>query len=343
MVADILKRILEEGGDMEVVGVARDGLEAITVTETLKPDLITMDIVMPNLDGVEATRVIMEQNPTPIVIISGELDEEVYSTFKALEAGALAVIAKPKNIESNGFQKVRNYMLDTIRSMATVEVHRHLAQEDRKIKKIKVIEREYNHQYGLLALGSSTGGPSTLKAILSALPASFELPIVVVQHIGLGFDAGFAYWLNQFTDLNVKIAVDNERLLPGTVYISPNEIHMTIRKTRADGKYVVDLQDTEAFEGFKPSVDVLFNSLAALGDKNIIAGLLTGMGIDGAKGLLNLKKNNCCTFAQDEETSVIYGMPKMAMKLNAANEAIPLNQIPAYLISQVSEASNERK
>ncbi len=335
LISKIIKDCIQQESDMEVVGIATNGLLAVEMTRELKPDLITMDIIMPELDGIEATKRIMSTTPTPIIIISSHLDGEIYNTFKALEAGALTAIPKPKDINNANFQRKQQYIVKTIRAMSEIKLSKRREKQNPSIKKTEISKENYNKKYDIIALGCSTGGPGALKTIFSALPEDFNLPIVVVQHIGLGFGGALATWLDQFTKLKVKIADDNERLQPGVIYVSPDSVHLTIRQSRINKSYNINLLDTPEVGGFKPSINVLFDSLASYTQGNVIAGLLTGMGQDGAEGLLNLRHKKCRTFVQDAASSVIFGMPKAALDKNAADDVLSLDEIANYLVTFV--------
>jgi two-component system chemotaxis response regulator CheB len=328
---DILKAIFQSEKDIQIVGCAKNGKEAVEMAEKFKPDIITMDICMPIMNGMEATRLIMTQCPIPIVIISSYLqDKDLNASFLALEAGALSVIDKPVNITSPDFSYTKKRMVDTLRSMAEIKVirRRFIATKHKKIPpplKIPPLHSDYE----LVAIGTSIGGPQALKVILSALPADFPIPIVVVQHMTAGFMQGFTKWLNDNTPLKVKSAEHLEVLNKGTVYFAPDNFHLEVK--RKNGHLIANLISSDPVSGFRPSASVLLKSVANTCGKHAIGILLTGMGSDGSLGLLELKKQHGLTLIQDAESSVVFGMAGVAQSLGAVDEIIELEQFSDYL------------
>jgi two-component system chemotaxis response regulator CheB len=328
---EILKAILRPEKDFEVVGVAKDGKQAIEMTQLLKPDLITMDIIMPGMSGFEAINMIMRQCPTPIVVITSTIsDESMRTSFQALEAGAVSVLEKPYDIAMPEFQQEKRKIIDTLRSMSQVKVIKRRFYTERKPKPAPVsINKAELKQYEIIAMGASVGGPQALKTILKDLPANFPLPIVVVQHMTAGFVEGFASWLHDASPLHIKTAENNEVLLKGNVYFAPDGTHLEV--ARSGQKLIAKLVSGEAVSGFCPSVTSLFDSVANVVGKNAIGVLLTGMGNDGAKGMLDLKNVHAHTIIQDEESAVVFGMAGVALSLNAVDKVIALDQIAEYL------------
>ncbi|KTD09421.1 chemotaxis-specific protein-glutamate methyltransferase CheB [Legionella jamestowniensis] len=330
----LLRTVLEEEPNIEVVGCAGDGVEAVRLTKQLRPDLVTMDIFMPNMDGVEATRKIMQHCPTPIIILSSYVsDNESKIVFNALQAGALSIIEKPKRIQGEGFSKIRRQLINSIKTLANVHVVPRKLRQELKPTVIQVTKTAAI--YNILALGTSTGGPTALGSILSALPENFPLPVVVVQHIADGFLSGLVSWLQQKSKLVMEIAQDNQTLLPGHVYFAGDGAHLVI--TKGDRTPVATLEGSAPIDYFKPSITVLFSSLAKNYPGTAIGGLLTGMGRDGAEGLLLMKQANCLTFTQSEATSVVYGMPAAAVSLNATEQILDLEKIPQFLATIISK------
>jgi two-component system chemotaxis response regulator CheB len=289
------------------VGTARDGVEALEQTERLKPDIIVMDVHMPRMNGFDATRQIMECVPTPIVIVSSSISrEEVAMTFEALKAGALTLIDKPGGLDHPNQAESARRFVQTVKLMAEVKVVR------------------------IIAIGASTGGPQVVAEILAALPRDLGVPILVVQHIAPGFTAGFVEWLGQGTRLAVKVGESGESVRPGTVYLAPDGFQVGI--TRA-GR--IGLTNESAEDGFCPSASYLFQSVAEVYGRSAMGILLTGMGRDGARGLLRLREAGGVTVAQDEETSVIFGMPGEAIRLGAAEYVLSPDQISGMIRSLV--------
>ena len=329
VVATLLKNMLEEDENIQVVGVAKTGSKAVEMTLRLKPDIITMDIEMPELNGFEATKQIMAQCPTPIVVISGNVNNAALNTtFNALNAGALTVIEKPHDVLNAGFESQKRSLLTTIRALSEVRVIRRRRATKLTSPRNK-LEQFSSKKLELLALGLSTGGPEVLYFILSQLPAAFPVPIVIVQHISKGFLPGLVKWLSHKCVLKIEIISEGNQILrPGTVYFADDDQHLIIKKGDLP---IAQLEDSPAIEHFKPSVGRLFTSIASAYPASAMAGLLTGMGRDGAEGLLAMKQAGCQTFIQDEESCVVFGMPGQAKTLNAHCEELDLINIPSFL------------
>lgn len=335
VVAMLLRAIFEKEPGMQVVGHARDGREGVRMAHDLKPDVITMDIRMPAMDGFEATRMIMADNPIPIVVISSSVDdEELRITFRAIEEGALAVMEKPRGFTHPDFEAIRRNLVDTVRAMAGVRMFRRykpVRPEDVNIYETAIQQR--TNAYELLAIGASTGGPQVLHNIFSLLPVGFPVPIVAAQHISKGFVGGLVAWLAGNTLLNVKLAEQGETLNAGTVYFAPDDCHLLV--TRGASGLEASLNQDVEVNGFRPSASLLFKSVAQTCKNRAVGLLLTGMGRDGADGLLTLRRAGSHTVVQDEESAVVYGMPGAAIALDAVDQVVALDRIPAYLSSIV--------
>jgi two-component system chemotaxis response regulator CheB len=332
----ILKSLIEAEPDMTIIGEASDGQMAVAMSAKLKPDLITMDINMPVLNGYDATRLIMSQNPTPVVIISSNINKEsMNASFEALEAGAVSVLPKPVDIATAKFQVERHYFIDTLRSMAQIKVFKRRFNTPATGNHVQAKGSSTFKQihYEILAIGASVGGPQALHYILSKLPSNFPMPIVIVQHMAPGFIHGLATWLDESIEIDVKIADDNEILANGVVYFAPDGKHLTVQKNKSIRAV---LKDTDPVSGFKPSITVLLESVAKTYGQTALAALLTGMGSDGAQGLLEIKKMKGKTFIQDAESAVVFGMAGVAQSLGAADKVISLVKMPEYLIHLIN-------
>jgi len=327
-VREYLAYLLGEDPALEVVGTARDGREAVEQAERLKPDIIVMDVHMPRMNGFEATRQIMERVPTPIVMVSASTSrEEVAMTFEALKAGALTVVDKPGGPDHPKHAESARRLVETVKLMAEVKVIRRWPRRERPAPP-SVLPAKPDRKIRLVAIGASTGGPQVVAEILSRLPRDLGVPILIVQHIAPGFTEGLAEWLGQGTRLTVKLAEPGESVRPGTVYLARDGAQMGITK---DGR--VHLAKEAGEDGFCPSASYLFRSVAEAYGRSAAGILLTGMGRDGATGLRKLREVGGVTIAQDEESSVIFGMPGEAVRVKAAEHVLSPEQITEMIRS----------
>lgn len=328
VVREYLKFILNNDDDIEVVGVAGDGWEGVEMAKKLQPDVITMDIQMPKLDGLRATRLIMESVPTPIVIVSANWEPgEIDLTFKALEMGAVTIIEKPRGLKHPDHEKMATNLIRTVKMMKGVTVERRNASPSMAANDHSTRKKEPIPQLNYVAIGSSTGGPLVLREILSSLPADFPVPIFIVQHIAKGFTEGMVDWINNVTKLQLKLGENNEHPQAGTVYIAPDDRHMGINRS---GRIV--LSDDEKIKSLRPAVAHLFGSLAKNFADQTVAVLLTGMGSDGAAEMKALKDGGAITIAQSQSSSTIFGMPKAAIDLGGATFVLDTEDISRKLI-----------
>ena len=335
---EFLTYILTSDPAIQVVGVAKNGAEALEITAQLRPDVITMDIHMPIMDGFEATRRIMETVPTPIVIVSGSIGAtEVASTFRALEAGALAVVRRPNGMNHDAFEAGSKELLQTVKLMSEIKVVRRTARpaQGRVSTPMPVVSApRTDAAIQLIAIGTSTGGPPVLQKILSGLPRNLPVPVLIVQHIAKGFVQGFAEWLSGASGFPVHIASHDEVPLPGHGYVPPDGLHMGV----AAGPRIV-LSDSPPENGLRPSVAYLFRSVAQVLGPGAVGVLLTGMGKDGAEELKVMKEKGAVTIVQDEESSVVHGMPGEAVKLGAATHVLAPEGIAAMLTALVKKGN----
>ena len=329
VVREFLVHILGSDPAIRVVGTAHDGEEAIEAIARTQPDVITMDVHMPKMNGLDATRRIMETCPTPIVVVSGSTDpREVATTFEAMEAGALAVLRRPAGLGHPDYEATARELVQTVKLMSEVKVVRRWPRA-RRDQVARPAQARLDHAPGkvrIVALGASTGGPPVLHTILSQLPEDFPAPVLVVQHMAAGFVRGFIEWLAQSSRLPVHLAAHGEQLLAGHVYVAPDELQMKVER---GGRIALTRDAPE--NGLRPAVSYLFRSVAEVYGSDAVAGMLSGMGRDGADELKLLKDMGAATFAQDKDSSVVHGMPGEAIKLGAATFVLPPEKIAAVL------------
>jgi two-component system chemotaxis response regulator CheB len=329
-----LVHMINNTSDLCVVGEAANGKQAVNMATALHPDVILMDVFMPEMGGLEATEEIMHRMPTPIVVISGSVDEkEANLAFKAINSGALTAIRKPPGPRDPGYDIEVKELINTVRAMASVQViHRWKSEAAKPVLRPTptVVVADPGVSPKIVAIVASTGGPSALSEIIHNLPAEFPLPVVIVQHMTGEFIPSLVTWLNSITPLNVKVADQDELPRSGTVYIAPGDKHLRItRNLRFDlNRYPDALPHI-------PSGDIFLESVAQAYGFQAIGMVLTGMGDDGAIGLRALFDRGSMTIAQDEETSVVYGMPRRAAELGAVRHILPLAQIPNTLTELV--------
>jgi two-component system chemotaxis response regulator CheB len=323
VISEFITQVLNADPELEVVGTAADGHEALEAVQRTKPHVITMDIHMPHVDGFEATRNIMETCPTPIVIVSGSSTRDNVSTnFHALEAGALAVVARPQGIGHILHEHTAKQLVDTVKLMSEVKVVRRWlrprhtpAAANFSTAKLPVLSPL---PIRIVAIGASTGGPLALQTILTALPKDLSVPVLIVQHMTPGFTDGFVEWLSRSSGFPVQVAADGDPLLPGRAYVAPDNFQMGV----SSGHRIV-LTGDDRENGMSPSVSFLFRSVKAVFGQQAVGILLTGMGVDGVDELKQLRNAGAITLVQDKESSVVHGMPGQAIKDGAAIHILP--------------------
>ena len=319
----LLTFILSKDPDIEVIGIASNGDQAVKRIKWYRPDVVLMDYQMPIMNGLEATRLLMESYPVPIIIVSATLNSsDVKDSFRAIEAGAVAVLQKPVGINHPRHRQMAQELIRTIKLMSEIKVVRRWHNRRQNALQQKALDGlNKNKKVQILAMGASTGGPPAIQWILRQL-TDFPVPILIVQHITPGFLDGFADWLQRTCPLNIQIAKDGAPLLPKNVYLAPDGCHLGVKRPG-----VSLLSDSEPENGLRPAVSFLFRSVAQVYGQNAVGILLTGMGKDGAKELKLLRQKGAITIVQDEESSVVWGMPGEASRIGAATHTLPIEQI----------------
>jgi len=328
IVRKLLSEALESAPDLEVVGTAPDPYVARDKILSLRPDVLTLDIEMPRMDGLTFLKRLMRFHPMPVVVISSLGQASSRVALEAFEHGAVEVLAKPGGPYSVG--ELKQDLPQKVRAAAQARLRTGVAAPAAPVAKPALINPRAIDSRELIAIGASTGGTEAIREVLTALPA--ETPgILIVQHIPPVFSTAFAKRLDDICRIQVREAVDGDRVAPGLALIAPGNFHMTVAKR--GGEYRVSVQDGPRVCYQRPAVDVLFESVAAAARKDGVGVLLTGMGADGAQGLLRMKRAGARTIAQDEASSVVFGMPREAIRLGAVDQVLPLNQIAAGLMA----------
>lgn len=339
----LLAKIISEDSDMEVMDTAENGLEALEILKVKRPDVITMDLLMPGMSGFETIKKIMATKPTPIMVISSKANSDLQQvTFQAIEAGALAVMGKPPGPGDPLFKKISQELTSTLKSLKNANMHRtsvHLRLEGRRIadSTIPIISKERVSKLKAIAIGASLGGPEALKELLSNLSPSYDIPIFIVQHISPGFTKGFAEWLDERSILPIYIPEHGTQAQGGCVYIAPDNFHMTVTKNN-----MIHLIHEDDAKAIRPSVSKLFQSIAEAHGANAIGILLTGMGRDGSGELLTMRKAGAVTVAQNEASSLSFGMPGTAISLNAAELTLPIGAIAPFLNNIIKQKTQDQ-
>jgi two-component system chemotaxis response regulator CheB len=328
LIRSVMKEIINRERDMECVGAAPDPLVAREMIKALNPDVLTLDVEMPKMDGLDFLERLMRSRPMPVLMVSTLTEQSSEITFRALELGAADFVSKPKLDIARGMEEAAIEITDKIRAVAQARVRKtRVTQVQEKFSADAILPSvagRYSSTEKLIVIGASTGGTEAIREVLTKLPA--DAPgVLVTQHMPEHFTKSFAARLNTLCKISVKEAEHNERVLPGHAYIAPGNSHLLLRRSGAN--YVVSLDQGPLVNRHRPAVDVLFRSAANVAGANAIGIILTGMGKDGVQGLLEMKQAGSHTIAQDEETCVIFGMPKEAIAAGAVCEVLPLQNI----------------
>jgi two-component system chemotaxis response regulator CheB len=333
---ELLVNILLTEPGFEIVGTGKDGHDAVQLVHRLKPDIILIDLHMPRMDGLVATRQIMREAPLPLILVSGSIEHETEITAQARQAGALAVISKPAVNDPEGYAA----LIQTVRLMVDVPVIHHWGRLHGNessteaapkspypfsTKNIRSLSEKLTH-IDIIGIAASTGGPAALASLLNRLPETFPIPIVIVQHISNGFELGFADWLRKQVHLKVAIASQGDRLHPGWIFLAPDDYHIEI-----NSRGTVTLSKDPPYKGLRPSANAMFKSLSKVYGSRCLGLILTGMGDDGVEGLAELHKMGGFVLAQDEQSCIVYGMPRAAVMGKVVDEVLSLEQMAIIL------------
>jgi two-component system response regulator WspF len=325
LAVEVLRRTLREQPGLEVAWIARDGKEAVEKNMMDKPDLILMDLLMPVMDGVEATRRIMQDNPCPVLVVTSTVTGNAEKVFTAMGYGALDAVRTPVFSSGGEVEGTK----DLLKKIATIS--KLIGKDNPDLKKLNNSAKPSAINLPpMVAIGSSTGGPKALAKIVADLPSDIRAAVVVVQHVDFQFARGLADWLDDQTGLKVKIIHEGDRPEKGCIHIAETNDHLVL-----DHDLTFYYTPEPMNYHYRPSVNTFFKSLLENWPRSDVAVILTGMGDDGAKGLLSLKEAGWKTIAQDKETSVVYGMPGAAAKLNAASEVLPVGKIAKSIINNI--------
>jgi two-component system chemotaxis response regulator CheB len=331
----LLTRIIGDAPDIEVVGAAPDPLAAREMIKTLNPDVLTLDVEMPKMDGIEFLGRLMRLRPMPVVMVSSLTARGSEVTLQALETGAVDFVAKPRADSDAALQAYGDEVRDKIRAAYDTRGRLAVRRPDASVQAVAVPANGFSQRLlnsHVIAIGASTGGTEAIKEVLIRLPAEMP-PIVMVQHMPETFTPSFAARLDSLCALRVLEAQGGERLKPGTAFLAPGHSHLTVRKSA--GGYQLELDKSEPVNRHRPSVDTLFGSVAKQIGRDAVGIILTGMGKDGARGLLEMRNAGAWTIGQDQESCVVYGMPREAAQIGAVAEVAPLTDVSARLLAHL--------
>lgn len=335
LIRSIMKEIINSQADMEMVASAPDPYIARELIKQTNPDILTLDVEMPKMDGLDFLEKLMRLRPMPVLMVSSLTDRGSEVTLRALELGAVDFVTKPKLSIREGMLEYSDMIAEKIRIAAKARISRRYGPTADKAAKepLSALRNKLTSSEKLIIIGASTGGTEAIKSFLLRMP--LDCPgILVTQHMPEGFTRSFAKRLDGLCSIVVKEAEDGERILPGNAYIAPGHSHLLL--SRSGANYVVKLDTSPPINRHRPSVDVLFKSAAANAGKNCVGVIMTGMGKDGAYGMLDMRNAGAYTFAQDEASCIVYGMPKEAVLLGGVNEVAPLEDLPTRVMNYLS-------
>lgn len=333
LIRSLMRELINSQPDMEVVGVAPDPLVAREMIKQLHPDVLTLDVEMPRMNGLEFLEKLMRLRPIPVVMVSSMTETGSSETLKALELGAVDFIAKPKVGVRDSLVGMAGELGDKIRAAALAHIRRHGLDAEAPSAPRPLAAHLVHVAGKLVFIGSSTGGTEAIKEVLTRMPANSP-PILIAQHMPESFTKSFAQRLNGLSAMTVKEARHNEPVLSGHAYIAPGHSHLRVKRSGAS--YYTELSQADPVNRHRPSVDVLFQSAAQVAGANALGVMLTGMGKDGAQGMLAMRQAGAYNIAQDEATCVVFGMPKAAIEIGAAHEVTPLQNVAAVVLGRLA-------
>jgi two-component system, chemotaxis family, protein-glutamate methylesterase/glutaminase len=339
LIRSVMSEIISSQPDMEVVGVAPDPLVARELIKQTNPDVLTLDVEMPKMDGLDFLEKLMRLRPMPVVMVSSLTERGSEITMRALELGAVDFVTKPKISIQSGMREYTELISDKIRAAAKARIKPRTLAAPSAAGALPALRNPLTSSEKLIIIGASTGGTEAIREFLMQMPS--DCPgILIAQHMPEGFTTSFARRLDSLCKISVREAQGEERVLPGHAYIAPGHSHLLLARSGAN--YVTRIEQTDPVNRHRPSVDVLFRSAALAAGKNAVGVILTGMGKDGAAGMLQMKTAGAYNFAQDEASCVVFGMPREAIAIGAAHEVGPLSGLPGmvlnYLATQGSRA-----
>lgn len=326
----LIRDMLETDRNIKVVAVAKNGKDALQKINNTQPDIITLDVEMPIMDGLECLQHIIKHNPLPVIMLSSFTKEGAEITLKALELGALDFVTKPGNFFRKDTFDFKTELINKVKLLAGKRVGRPHQPETQSFKNINMGSKKLST---VVAIGTSTGGPKALKEILTQIPEDIPAAFVIVQHMPPGFTRSLAERMNSLSKIKVKEGEEGDELKKGIAFIAPGGYHITVEN--AGDRYVLHLNKGPLRNGHRPSVDVMMESFENIKDKKLIGIILTGMGSDGAEGIRTIKQQKGVVIAQSEETCVVYGMPKAAVETGLVDWVLPLEDISKKIISLV--------
>ncbi len=332
VVRKVLSKELSKFNDIDIVGTAVDPYVARDKIVQLKPDVLTLDLEMPRMDGLTFLAKLMRFYPMPVVVLSSLTPKNSETALKALDLGAVDVLCKPGDAYST--LDVSQSLARAIRTAASARINYNPKKSDEPVKVAQSSAMLSKTTHKVIAIGASTGGTKAIEVVLRGMPATSP-GTVIVQHMPENFTTSFAHRLNEMSQMEVREARDNDHVVPGVALIAPGNYHMVLRRNGAN--YTVKIKDGPRVHYQRPAVDVLFRSVAKTAGSNAVGTLLTGMGMDGAKGLLAMKQLGAYTMAQDEATSVVFGMPREAIKMGAADKVVPLQNVSQAIINALQD------